>query len=515
WECGSWCTAASPPMKRPDRVSMAVSALALTAIAAVVAPLPAASAGPCSDIHNEAKKQKCKDSLLPETYSIHDMGMHEYGGGSKTWNGTVRSVAKLRGPDGTPDVSYTLRTAYERTKVAERRQRVFTINGKTPGPTITAEKGDLIRVVLRNRNIDAGTTIHWHGVDVPNGEDGVAGVTQNAVLPGQKFVYRFKASDVGTYWYHSHQYSEQQVTKGLVGAIVIQPRNTPVPAATARDVTALVHSYRGRNTINGSTGSRTVSGDIGGRRIRFVNTNQTSARVASSVPYRVVAVDGAEVNGPTLVQPDTHVDVPAAGRVDIVLDAAATSARVGLVGGPSLVLGSGSPPKLATNNVVDLLSYGAPDPTVSIPTPDRRFNYVIGQKAGYLDGKYGTWFTINGELIPHVPMYMVKPNETVRVRFQNNTSVDHPMHPHGQHMRVLSRNGVPSSGSPWVVDTLEVHPGEEFVVQMQTDNPGDWMFHCHILAHANDGLVTHLSYLNVRNPFRIGVISRRLTNHPE
>ena len=74
---------------------------------------------------------------------------------------------------------------------------------------------------------------------------------------------------------------------------------------------------------------------------------------------------------------------------------------------------------------------------------------------------------------------------------------------------------VPASGSPWVVDTLEVHPGETYVVQITTDNPGDWMFHCHILAHANAGLITHLSYLNVKNPFRIGVISRKLTNHPE
>jgi len=101
------------------------------------------------------------------------------------------------------------------------------------------------------------------------------------------------------------------------------------------------------------------------------------------------------------------------------------------------------------------------------------------------------------------------------VRFKNNTFVDHPMHLHGQHMLVLSRNGRPSTGSPWWVDTLAVHPGESFVVQVTTNNPGDWMFHCHILAHAAQGLMTHLSYLNVRNPFRIGRVSRQLSNHPE
>jgi FtsP/CotA-like multicopper oxidase with cupredoxin domain len=201
--------------------------------------------------------------------------------------------------------------------------------------------------------------------------------------------------------------------------------------------------------------------------------------------------------------------------VDIVLDSEATSARVGVISGPTLVLGGGSPPVLAASEDLDLLHYGDPDPTTSTPQPDRRFDYIVGQKAGYLDGRYGTWFTINGELIPDVPMFMAKPNETLRVRLKNNTSIDHPMHLHGQHMLVLSRNGAPSTGSPWWVDTLEVHPGEAFTVQVTANNAGDWMFHCHILSHADTGLMTHVSYMNVRNPFRVGVISRKLTNHPE
>lgn len=501
-------------MYRPDRLSMAVSVLALAAIGIVFAP-SASSSGPCSGIHNDTKRHNCLDSLMPEMYSIHDMGVPDFGGGSRHYHGTMRSVANLRGPDGPPDVSYTLTAAFEQAKVAGHRQRVYTINGSSPGPTIVAKQGDLVRVVLRNRNIDAGTSLHLHGIDLPNGEDGVAGVTQNAVLRGDQFAYRFRATDAGTYWYHSHQYSQRQVTQGLVGAIVIQPAGQALPPPAARDVTAVVHSYRGRNTINSHTGERAIAGDVGDRRIRFVNTNQGAMWVASSVPYTVAAIDGVDLNGPTTVDPDTSVEVPAAGRVDILIDSAATSARIGVISGPSLVLGVGTPPRLAASHVLDLLEYGLPDPAVNTPKPDRRFDYVMGQRAGYLDGQYGTWFTINGRLIPHVPMYMVKPGEAERVRFKNNTSIDHPMHLHGQHMLVLSRNGVPSTGSPWWVDTLQVHPGEEFVVQVRTNNPGDWMFHCHILAHAGSGLMTHMSYMNVRNPFRIGVISRRLTNHPE
>lgn len=492
---------------------MAVSVLALTALGLAVVPR-AMSAGPCSDIRNEVKQQKCRHSLMSDTYSIHDMGMPVFGGGSKHFHGTKRSVANLRGPDGPPDVSYTVTAAYERVRVAGRRQLLYTVNGGSPGPIIAAEQGDLVRVVLRNRNISDGTTIHWHGIDVPNGEDGVAGVTQNAVLPGGKFVYRFRARDPGTYWYHAHQYSERQVTKGLIGAVVIQPRGAPVPPAAAKDITALVHSYRGRATINGRTGVRSVSGDVGGRRVRFVNTNQTAMSVASTVPFKVVAIDGRDENGPTTVGTNTFVEVPAAGRVDIVLNPAATSARVGLINGPSLVLGGGSPPALNAGQIFDPLHYGTPDPSVATPPPDRRFDYIVGQKRGYLDGKYGNWFSINGKLIPDVPMYMVKRDETVRVHFKNNTTIDHPMHLHGQHMLVLSRDGQPSTGSPWWVDTLELHPGESYMVQVTTDNPGDWMFHCHILAHASEGLMTHMSYMNVRNPFRVGVITKKLTNHP-
>ena len=140
---------------------------------------------------------------------------------------------------------------------------------------------------------------------------------------------------------------------------------------------------------------------------------------------------------------------------------------------------------------------------------------MIGQRTGYLDGHRGTWFSINGKLIPNVPMFMANKGDDIRVRFVNRTAIDHPMHLHGQHMLVLSRDGVKSSGAPWWVDTLEVHPGETFVVQFRAENRGDWMFHCHILAHAGKGLMTHMSYMNLHNPFRIGQVSRRLTNHPE
>ena len=78
-------------------------------------------------------------------------------------------------------------------------------------------------------------TLHWHGVDVPNAEDGVAGVTQDAVPVGGAHVYRFVAEDAGTYWYHSHQVSHEQVRGGLFGTLVVDPADDAVDDAAARD----------------------------------------------------------------------------------------------------------------------------------------------------------------------------------------------------------------------------------------------------------------------------------------
>ena len=67
-------------------------------------------------------------------------------------------------------------------------------------------------------------TLHWHGYDVACGEDGAPGVTQEVVAPGEEFVYRFRADQVGTYWYHTHQASHRGVRRGLYGTLVVTPR---------------------------------------------------------------------------------------------------------------------------------------------------------------------------------------------------------------------------------------------------------------------------------------------------
>lgn len=131
---------------------------------------------------------------------------------------------------------------------------------------------------------------------------------------------------------------------------------------------------------------------------------------------------------------------------------------------------------------------------------------------GFYNGSFGPVWLINGQVFPNTPAIMVQEGDLIKITFINRTVQDHPMHPHGHKMLVLSRNGQPVSGSPWWSDTLNVGPGEIIVVALKADNPGLWMFHCHNLEHASSGMMTHLMYENVTTPFEIGPATR---NDPE
>jgi FtsP/CotA-like multicopper oxidase with cupredoxin domain len=101
--------------------------------------------------------------------------------------------------------------------------KAWTFNGSVPGPEIRVTQGDKVVVHLSNK-LNVGVTIHWHGVNVPGAMDGIAGVTQDQVKPGQSFTYSFIADQAGTYWYHSHQDSSNEIERGLYGVLVVEPK---------------------------------------------------------------------------------------------------------------------------------------------------------------------------------------------------------------------------------------------------------------------------------------------------
>lgn len=450
-------------------------------------------------------------SLLPDAYSVMSMGYVDTGGGPPTSHGHGgKPVTELRvDPHRKADVSLTLTARKGRFKLASGREvDGYSLNGTSPGPTIRATAGQLIEVKLVNESVPDGITLHWHGVDVPNAEDGVAGVTQDAIGVGGSYTYRFVADKVGTYWYHSHQVSHEQVRLGLLGALIVDPG----PAPAAGDAVALVHLYKGTATVNGREGALPVDAAAGQTvRVRIINTENGIMPVwVTGTPYKVLAVDGYEIHEPGEVR-DVAYNLPAGGRVDLAVTA---PSRIEIGGNAAVTVGSASS---ATSQrpaaTLDLLKYGTPAALPFDPEKaNRHFTYDINRRPGFLDGRPGLLWTVNGHLYPDVPMFLVSEGDTVRMTIVNHSSEAHPMHLHGHHMVVLSRDGAKATGGPWWTDSLEVGAGESYDVAFKADNPGIWIDHCHNLPHAVDGLVAHLMYDGITTPFAVGTAAH---NTPE
>ena len=473
-------------------------------------------------------------SRVPSSYSLLDMGYLDYGGGPQpdpsvaghTDHGggnphaghVMKPITELVADPSRPaDVRVDLTAAAATLDIGGHQLAGFTLNGSSPGPTITAVEGQLVEVHLRNDSVAGGVTLHWHGVDVPNAMDGVAGVTQDAVPVGGEFTYRFVAGRPGTYWYHSHQVADPQVRGGLLGGLVITPKisaGSGSPPMT--EVLAVAHTYGATRTINGRVGDLAVPAKPGERvRLRIVNTDNAPMPIWSDAGYRVLAVDGTDVHEPSPVEGKGLV-LTGGGRYDLELTVPASgSARVQLSRATAVVVGdgtSGSVPPQPTESV-DLLSYGTPAPLSFDPaTAARHFDYRIGRRPGFVKGRPGLFWSINGHLYPNVPMYVVREGEVVAMHIANSSGQVHPMHLHGHHAVVTARNGVAATGSPWWVDSLNVEDGESYDIAFVADNPGLWMDHCHNLEHAADGMVAHLMYEGWDTPFRIGGTGR---NRPE
>lgn len=107
----------------------------------------------------------------------------------------------------------------------EVKVEAWTFNGSVPGAQIRVKEGEKVTINLKNE-LPEPTSIHWHGIRVPNKMDGIPGVTQNAVQPGETFTYDFVAQDPGTYMYHTHQEAVSQMDKGLYGSFIVEPKET-------------------------------------------------------------------------------------------------------------------------------------------------------------------------------------------------------------------------------------------------------------------------------------------------
>ncbi|MEV0492119.1 multicopper oxidase family protein [Streptomyces atratus] len=430
------------------------------------------------------------------------------------------SVADLRGlaspSPGGARRRHVLTAKKATVRLASGREiDAWTYNGRVPGPAIKATEGDLIEVTLRNSDIEDGVTLHWHGYDVPCGEDGVPGLTQRPVAPGEEFVYRFRADQVGTYWYHTHEASDPGVRKGLYGTLVVTPRDgQPTGEGSGRqqlDLTLPVHTFAG-TVVVGDQDGRTAHTAAPGTavRLRLINTDSDPHRLAlAGTQFRVAAVDGRDLNHPEQVR-DMSVRLPAGGRYDLVFVMPDTA--VALVLDNDRDTGVWLRPDDAEREPriedtsdwpeLDLLRYGTPARAPFDPdAADRDFTLVLDRAVAMVDGRPAYARTVNGLGHPSIPDLLVAEGDVVRFKVVNRSLETHPWHLHGHPVLILSRDGTPSSGSPLWVDTFDVRAGEVWEVAFKADNPGIWMNHCHNLPHAEQGMMLRVSYDGVTTPF--------------
>lgn len=424
--------------------------------------------------------------------------------------------------------------------------------GSLPGPGIEAQLGEVMEVELKNQDVSAGVTLHWHGYDVPNAMDGVAGATQDAVMPGQSMTYRFLAAQAGTYWYHTHQDAAEGVRKGLYGTFVVH--NPTLPRADT-DIVVAGHDLGGLGLLGSSDRSSVHAAAPGSSvRVRLINTDSLPQRyLLDGTAFKVAAVDGTEVNQPqeitgkllrlgaggrmdvTFTMPESEVTLrsdSADSAVVVIAPSSPDGVNADAARGDAAAKAADVPGKapdvpekapnvpekaqagvFATTPVLDLLDYG--EPVAGTPATAENVReevLVLDRQFRFVDGIPRYAFTVNGASYPLVPSIEVAEGDTLKLTIVNRTAEPHPMHPHGHHVQVLSRNGVAPSGSPLILDTVDVLPGEVWELLLHADNPGIWMDHCHNLDHAAEGMMMMLKYEGVSSDFVHGGHSH---NRPE
>jgi FtsP/CotA-like multicopper oxidase with cupredoxin domain len=408
--------------------------------------------------------------------------------------------------------------------------KVWAYDGVVPGPEIRVRQGDMVRIVARN-GLDQPTTVHWHGIRLPNAMDGVPDLTQEAIPPGGQFSYEFEAIDAGSFWYHPHVNSMEQQDRGLAGALIVEERE---PVLVDRDVTWVIDDWVLRETAQidesfghpmqmshgGRTGNTvTVNGRIptefaarSGERIRLRLINVANARTFGfkfgTLAPKIIALDGQPVmpHEPA----GGRVVVAAAQRVDLIIDMPGKPGEKIQVTDDyvrgreykfiTIAHDDGKPLRDSPLDApIALAANPLPVPVLD-DQAQRELIVMSGGAMGRMPPnvdkfvKQGQFWFLNdlpAEGREGKPLFSVKKGRTCIIGMVNETNWEHPMHLHGFAFRVLSRNGKPNMRGEWL-DTVLVGRQETVEIAFVADNPGDWMFHCHVLEHMAAGMSSFL-----------------------
>ncbi|PTU75520.1 multicopper oxidase family protein [Pseudomonas mangrovi] len=399
--------------------------------------------------------------------------------------------------------------------VAGHSTTAWAYGGQVPGLELRARQGDRLRVRFINRLAEP-TTIHWHGIRLPIDMDGVPYVSQLPVRPGEHFDYEFDLPDAGSFWYHPHTASGEQLGRGLVGALIVDERHGSgfqhertlnlknwhldqqgnfttfsVPREAARGGTPGTLS-----TVNGvhAPTLELPAGQVVRLRVLNLDNTLTYRLNLSAGEARIYALDGNPVRPQSLgkeywLGPGMRIElglrVPAAGEELSLRNGPLRLATLKSVA--SSEVAGDWPPALPANPLAE------PD-LANAETLRFNFEWAGALSSNLAQGAAHSFWQINGQAwdindvsCAERPIASLQLGRSYIFELRNLSQYQHPIHLHGMTFKVLSSNR--RQIEPWFTDTFLLGKNETARIALVADNPGTWMFHCHVIDHMETGLM--------------------------
>ena len=425
-------------------------------------------------------------------------------------------------PDLNPDpriLEINLTAEVARVEVSPgRRVEAWTYNGTLPGPLIRLTVGDRLIVHFTNR-LPSPTTVHWHGLRLPIEMDGVPGASQPEVKPGGTFTYDFVVPDAGLYWYHPHVMSAAQVGFGLYGAFLVDDPSESFKVAEERVLVLsdIDLSEQGRLEDPETGGSTGMAFGREGNTLLVNGRNHPRVSMRSGVTQRWRVVNAAKSR---FLDPGVGIRFTKIGddgglqeyseeldslvlapgeRADVFYTPTATP---GVEYGVHAYLFNRGFGSVEARQSEDLFNIVMADTPAVAPQPHPRVTRAIEaiSQAGATQVaiEFGIeqmedksfYYTINGKPLDDIVPLKAVVGETQIWKVTNTTPWSHPLHLHGFFFQVLDKDGKPKRPLQWK-DTVSVPLKDSVTLVVRFDDrPGSWMYHCHILDHAEGGLMS-------------------------
>ena len=415
-----------------------------------------------------------------------------------------------------------------------RAATVFGIQNGQGGNGLSVLLDSQFHVRLHN-GLANDTLVHWHGLKPPSAQDGVPVLSQDTLRPGAYYDYDFRNTRSGTHWMHSHVGLQEQQ---LLSAPLIV-RETAKPMFDEQEHVVMLHDFTFRDPQEilqelqkggGSHSQHSMPGmdmahmlnDIEfdaylandrtlgdpeivrvergtNIRLRIINASAASNMWIDlgGLEGQIIAVDGnavfplAGTQFPLAMaqRADIRLKVPVeTGAWPVLFRPEGVATRTGII----LATMGAEIPRLAQTGdmtpAVDLMQEMKLRSVADIPHEPVTRTQVVQLTGG--DEGYG--WGLNGKSAMHDMLFSVREGDRVEVVLQNLTSMAHPMHLHGHYFKVVAINNVGIRGA--LRDTVLVPPATSVTIRFDSDNPGNWAFHCHNLYHMNSGMMGAMTY---------------------